>query len=163
MLKFLSKPQLKLLKKSKFVLWYHDTARYWIRVTDYKFKNSHVHPIYLDNIEQKILTMALLNSSLAYWFFNKTTNNKEISAHVKYLCIDFNAFSSSIILRLKRLTDKLFAHYADRYKNKEINTDKMFCKSVIDDIDDILAMHYKFSKKEVQYIKHFEEEFRVKL
>lgn len=161
MSKFLSRPRLRTAAKSKFVLWYHDTARYWIRVTNYKFKDSHVYPIYLNAESQKIITMALLNSSLAYWFFNKTTNNKEISAHVKYLCIDFDVFTSADITRLRKLTNKLYQHYAERYRAREIKTDKVFCKAVIDEIDDILSTHYGFTKTELRYIKLFEAKFRM--
>lgn len=161
MSKFLSRPRLRLAIKSKFVLWYHDTARYWVRVTDYKFKDSHVHPIYLNTERQKIVIMALLNSSLAYWFFNKTTNNKEISAHVKYLCVDFDAFSPADISHLRKLTNKLYRHYAERYRAREIKTDKVFCKAVIDEIDDILSIHYGFTKTELHYIKLFEAGFRI--
>ena len=161
MAKFLSKPRLQTVNDLKFVLWYHDTARYWVRVTDYKFKDSHVHRISLDDEQSKIVTMALLNSSLAYWFFNKTTNNKEISSHIKHLCIDPGAFNSTDIEQLRRHTNKLYRHYGERYQAGEIKTDKVFCKSAIDKIDDILAKHYELTKEEIQYIKNFEVEFRM--
>ena len=151
-----------MLSKSKFTLWYHDTARYWVRVTDYKFKKSHVHPIYLINDKSKVVIMALLNSSLAYWFFNKTTNNKEISSNVKYLCIDPDTFSSVDISMLRKLTDRLYTHYNERYSAREIKTDATFCKPVIDNIDDILAAHYGLTTRELEYIKNFELEFRVR-
>ena len=161
MAKFLSKELICTTNNSKFVLWYHDTARYWIRVTDWKFKNSHVHPIYLKNKTQKTILMALLNSSLAYWFFNKITNNKEISSHIKYICVTFDMFDSESVSQLNSLTKKLYEHYAKKFKAKEIKIDKMFCKNIIDKIDDILSQHYKFNEDERIYIKQFEENFRL--
>ena len=148
-------------KESNFVLWYHDTMRYWVRITDYAFKPSHVHPLYLKNENLKVIAMALMNSSLAYWFFNKTTNNKEIQSHVKYLCINPNEFGTRDISQLKKLTDTLHTHYHERYQASEIKTDKALCKSIIDKIDGILAKHYGLTSKELQYIKDFEVGFRI--
>ena len=48
-----------------------------------------------------------------------------------------------------------------QYRAREIKTDKVFCKSAIDKIDDILAKHYELTKEEIQYIKNFEVEFRM--
>ena len=161
MTKFLAKNRLVTTPSSKFVLYYHDSMQYWVRVADYKFKETHVHPIYLPDERSFIVTKAILNSSLAYWFFNKTTNLKEISSHVKYLCVDMGNFDVRDVKLLNSITKKLDQHYKERYVGREINTDTAFCKPIIDEIDDILAKHYGFTDEELDYIKNFQLEFRM--
>lgn len=161
MAKFLAKDILATTTSSEFVLYYHDSMRYWVRVADHKFKKTHVHPVRLPNKKSLVVLKALLNSSLAYWFFNKTTNLKEISSHVKYLCANIKEFDARDITLLDGMTKKLDRHYKERYGGKEINTDTKYCKPIIDEIDDILAKHYGFTDEELDYIKNFQLEFRM--
>ena len=64
-------------KKSKYVAWYHNAPQYWIRVMDFVplFNSkgvkisSHVKPIYIKNQAHSKIIIAVLNSSLFYWYF----------------------------------------------------------------------------------------------
>ena len=160
MAKFLAKPRLVAVQKSGFVLHYHDSMQYWVRVTNHKFKeNEHVHSLYLPDKNSLVVTKSLLNSSLVYWFFNKTTNLKEINAHVKHLCI--GVIDAADVKTLRRLVKRLDNHYKTRYSAREIKTDSALCKPIIDEIDDILAKHYGFSDAELYYIKNFQVKFRM--
>ena len=161
MSKFLAKPRIAIVRRSEFVLYYHDSLQYWMRVASYKFKKTHVHPLYFSDQKQLVSATALLNSSLAYWFFNKTTDLKHVQSRMRYLCIgEINTADSKT---LGRLVTRLNRHYEEVYPLPgEIKTDDAYCKPIMDKIDDVLTRHYGFTNEESSYIKNFQLSFRMK-
>ena len=178
--KILEKPPLEesIRNMSDCVVYYHNAPRYWIRVMNVpSFRkairvSSHVKPVYLKNKDTATVTLALLNSSLFYWFFIKTSNCRDLTVReIKNMPINIDEFTSAGVSKLEALTQKLMENYK---KHSIVNTNKRQKgimqyeeiypkrgKSIIDKVDDILATHYDFTQKERELIKGFDEKFRL--
>ena len=166
-------------KKPGFSVYYHNAPQYWIRAMNVPtFRktikvSSHVKFVYLKNKKAAIVALALLNSSLFYWFFIKTSNCRDLTVReIENIPIGVDEFASTDVLEFTTLTQELMKNYKN---NSEIKTDNrttgtlryeavypMHAKPIIDRIDDILAVHFGFTRKEAVYIKSFDEEFRMR-
>lgn len=169
-------------KKSSHVIWYHNAPRYWIRAMDtnpnitdngIESKSSHIKPIYLKTSNAKILVQAIMNSSLFYWFFIKMSNCRDLTLReIEAFRINVNEFSNKNIQELTQTINDLMTSYWNNSRTKinkrqhgsTIQYTEFYpkkSKSIIDKIDDILSEHYNLNKKEANFIKEFDEKFRM--
>jgi len=134
--------------------------------------SSHYKSLVFDS-ESSFVINGLLNSSLFYWWFVIWSDGRDLLAqHVKDFPIDLHKFPSKLKKRLRPLVDELMKSY-DRNSNVKVNrrsggyviryTEIIPSKSnkIIDDIDNIFADDYGFSKDEKTFIKNFDIEFRT--
>ena len=179
--KILRKPPLRqsIRQKSDFVVYYHNAPQYWIRAMNVPMlrktltQSSHVKSVYLKNERVATVTLALLNSSLFYWFHIKTSNCRDLNFNeIENFRIDADEFAPGNVLNLSNLTHEMLKNYK---KNSKIKTSKRkkktvrheeaypkHAKSIIDKIDDILARHFGFTQNEAVFIKEFDKEFRMR-
>ena len=134
--------------------------------------SSHNKTLLASNAAGAAVIIGLLNSSLFYWFFIKTSNCRDLTGFV------IEDFPFSMILVGDELTDmkeavcKLMADYKNNSirkttKNTLTGTvvyDEFYpakSKAIIDEIDAILAKHYDLTAEEADYIKKFDIKFRM--
>ena len=175
-IKIFQKPLLKheIIAKSNFVVWYHNAPLYWIRAMNVpKFTHnittsSHVKRIHLGNQDAATIVLALLNSSLFYWFFIKVSSCRDLTKIIiSNMPVGIDDFTSVELVKLNGILKKLMHEYKqncqiDTRKNKKNEKITVkHSKRTIDEIDDILARHYGFTKDETTYIKQFDEKFRM--
>ena len=168
-------------KKNTYKIVYHNAPRYWIRGMDFvpyfarngeQLMSDHNKIIFADSTDAATAITGLLNSSLFYWFFIKTSNCRDLTSFV------IEDFPFNPVLSKYELTDmnksvcKLMADYkknafrkTTKYKNTGTVAYDEFCpaksKSIMDEIDVILAKHYNLTEEEANYIKNFDIQFRT--
>ena len=181
-IKILQKPPLKqhICKSSNHAVYYHDSPQYWIRaMTVHKFSeavgaSTHVKSVCLRDQKTATVVLALLNSSLFYWFFIKTSNCRDlIRREIFNMPIDIDGFVSADVSNLEALIQQLMSNYKESSKIGKDNRqtgitqyEKIYPrhgKTVIDEIDGVFAVHYGLSASEATYIKTFDEKFRLGL
>lgn len=169
--------------KTPYPAWYHDTPQYWIRGLDFlpkflrdgKVDSSVSHKsIYLKHNNSKTSILAILNSSLFYWYFIKISDCRHL------ILSDINSFPCSIddlpsdtITILKKLVKNLMISYKKNSHMKHVNMKRSgddiayqefkpkLSKDIIDEIDKALAPHYGFSDDELSYIQNFDLRYRM--
>jgi len=170
-----------LTDKSENIIWYHNAPQYWIRAMDFVpvFSNkmnsasSHVKPLCIINKKYSRIIISVLNSSLFYWYFVSSSNCRDLTLReIENFGMDLDKLSKENFLMLQLLCDNLMRDYKKRSKTKVIESAKTgkvtyqeffpsYSKPIIDEIDEILTDHYDLSKEEIDFIKHFDEKFRM--
>ena len=89
----------------------------------------------------------------------------------KNIRVDIDKFTATDTSKFKALTLQLMANYKkhckvqiDKRRGGTTTYEKVYPrhgKSIIDEIDDVLAIHYGFTREEGEYIKRFDEKFRM--
>jgi hypothetical protein len=168
---------------SKHFLIYHNAPQYWIRAMNFmpKFSNEkgatispHNKKISIsektDGLEEIIVA---LNSSLFYWFFILHSNCRDLTEReIKTFPFDVTNMESSLRGKLRNLCYQLMDDYKKHSRLKETRyqrTGKVTyqefypkeSKAILDEIDNVLAEHYRFSDEESEYIKGFDNRFRM--
>ena len=114
----------------------------------------------------------VLNSSLFYWFFIKTSNCRDLTA---FVIEDFPVgakWTSGESSAMAKLVGKLMKNYKATSTRKKVRSrrtgtveyDEFYpklSKSIIDKIDDLLGRHYGLDDEELKYIKNFDLTFRM--
>jgi len=168
---------------SKLFLVYHNAPQYWIRAMNFmpEFRNEKGQTVSPHNkqlfISEKVGSVeeiiAVLNSSLFYWFFVCNSNCRDlVEREIKNFPLNMENISKEMRRTLTDLCRELMVDYRRNSKRKETKykrTGKVVyqefnpkaSKSIIDKIDKVLARHYRFSEKEAEYIKNFDLRFRM--
>ena len=169
------------VKDSNHKVWYHNAPQYWIRAMNFvpKFENkntnvsSHVKVLSVEGVDKANLMLAILNSSLFYWFFITTSNCRDLTLReIGNFGINLEKMSDNNAKKLLSLTDKLMISYKKNSIIKKTNYEKTGAvvyqefypkksKLIIDDIDNVLADHYSLSSIQKEFIKKFDEKFRM--
>jgi len=167
---------------SEHILYYRNSGgRYWKIITDFQPQfflegkqgiSSRESYLYFNTkLEKKIIT-AIFNSSFFYWYYvmhsDARTNNP---SDLKDFPIDLARFNLKGKDKLAKLNDQLMS---DLENNSEfiianLQTGKvkfqqfypMKSKSIIDEIDKILAEHYGFTEEELDFIINYDIKYRM--
>jgi len=170
-----------LTDNSKDRIWYHNAPRYWIRATDFtpKFKSkdakvsSHLKELAIDRDSATAkAVLAVLNSSLFYWFFIISSNCRDLTLReIQNFNINLNSLSAEHSRKLAGLADKLMMDYkknsiekVNNRKSGKVVYQEFYpgkSKHIIDQIDDVLADHYGFTEQQKNFIKSFDKRFRM--
>jgi hypothetical protein len=168
---------------SKHFLIYHNAPQYWIRAMNFmpEFSNEKGASVSPHNKQISISEetnsleeiIAALNSSLFYWFFILHSNCRDLTEReIKNFPFDVTNMESSLRGKLKNLCHQLMDDYKKHSRLKEAKyqrtgkvTYREFnpkeSKAILDEIDNVLAQHYRFSDEESEYIKGFDNRFRM--
>jgi hypothetical protein len=171
-----------IISDSKSWLVYHNAPRYWIRAMDFMpaFSNSrgdnvspHNKTAYIKDGDFLKEIIAALNSSLFYWFFIVSSDCRDLNLReIENFPFDPSIMDKHLRTRLVKLCEQLMDDYKTNSKLKETKYKKTGevtyqefypkkSKSILDDIDEILAEHYGLSEDEKKYIINFDIRFRM--
>jgi len=164
-------------------VYFHNAPQYWIRAMDFApyFCNErdgeqisgHVKSL---NIKAKIdasVIVAILNSSLFYWWFILFSNCRDlISREIENFPIGLDQMSETIKQELPKLSKELMTDFKVHKKRKECQyraTGKVvydefypkYSKPIIDEIDRVLARHYGFTDEELDFIINYDIKYRM--
>jgi len=166
-------------KKNKNYVYYGYGYGYWGKILNFKsfFKGEKIEYstgdkyLYIrDSIDNNII-VSLMNSNLFYWYyvnfsdghnFTKTVigampfklPNKNISDQLCNLCI----------ILMNDLSDKSSRKSAYYKSTGKVEYDEFYpklSKSIIDDIDKVLAEHYGFTEEELDFIINYDIKYRM--
>ncbi|MFM6251891.1 MAG: Eco57I restriction-modification methylase domain-containing protein, partial [Dolichospermum sp.] len=155
------KISLNFLKNSDYIAYLHNAPQYWIRSINFipyfwneKEENkisSHLKTIYLKTELDSLTVVAILNSSLFYWWFIILSNCRDLTTReINNFPVGLDKMSTDMKNQLIILTDKLMKDLQKNSFRKEASyktTGKVIydeyypklSKPIIDEIDKILA------------------------
>ena len=156
-------------------LWYNRSPRYWIRATNFPpfFKSgqrdrstSHVRILHLADPSMLSVIGAILNSSLFFFWFLSVGNGRNIT-EPDIWNFPVGDWSDAHKERIKKLFDDLMKDFE---RNSHITTrvdcsyqefDIQQSKSIIDEIDCVLAEHYGIVGDDLKFIINYDIKYRM--
>jgi hypothetical protein len=123
--------------------------------------------------KHQFVVNGLLNTSLFYWWFVIWSDGRDLlKQNITTFPINLAKFPVEIAHQLELMVIKLMKGY-EKTAHIQPNTRKegysiiireikpKFSKSIIDEIDDIFANYFGFTKKEAEFVKTFDLKFRI--
>ena len=170
--------------KTAHFLFYFRAVQYWFKVLDKEpiYNENGIHcvtgemkRIYVDSENKKYIIISLLSSSLFFinyiiWSSCQVVNNRDFK-------IDFNInkIKTRYLDKLSELGRLLQVDYQNNSLIKVRNYSKKgrqfmmekqhffikYSKTIIDEIDNILAKHYGFTEEELDFIINYDIKYRM--
>jgi hypothetical protein len=170
-----------LRNNGNIAVWYSRPVRYWVKAADFvpAFKSggrkisSNLHKLNVDDHAIQKQLIAILNSSLFYWFFIVTSYCRDLNINdIKNFHIDLDRMAPEDRELLEEYCIELMKDLREHSKTKKANYKSggvelqefnvKYSKHIIDKIDEVLAKHYGLTDHEKDFIIHFDEHFRQK-
>jgi len=164
-------------------LYFHNTPRYWIRAMTFVpyFWNerggeqisSHIKSLNLATKTDASVTVAVLNSSLFYWWFIVLSNCRDlVMREIESFPLGLDRMSAKTKNRLEELVVELMKDYKKHAVRKETEYQTTgqviydefyprYSKPIIDEIDRMLAQHYGFTDEELDFIINYDIKYRM--
>ena len=171
--------------RTKNSCYLHNAPQYWIRATDFvpyfwnerdgEKQSMQVKNLSFQSREHALAVCALLNSSLFYWWFIVCSDCRHLNMReIDTFPLDLDKMDKEKLRRLADILSKLMESYrshAIRKETKYKTTGKVIydefyprhSKAIIDKIDMLLAKHYGFTEKEMDYIINYDIKYRMGL
>lgn len=131
------------------------------------FTSREYKEFHTSSLEDKILALAIINSSTFYYFWVLTSDCWHITnTNFADFCFDKNRISCVDIKQLQKLVEMLML---DLERNKKYIGSKQtdyeykhkYSKPIIDAIDECLAPLFNLNSQELKYIKEYTEKYRL--
>ena len=146
-------------------------GRYFNVVTTFETYSSKEDFICVKEAISNDLVCAILNSNLLYWYYIVYSNCRDFyKEEIENFRISIHDMDKSTIQMLIELNRELMSDAINNSKEQLINYStgvkkvRVFylreSKKIIDRIDRALAKHYDFNVGELDFIIHYDEEFR---
>jgi len=157
-------------------------GRYWKIFTTFQPRfilngeqsvSSRENYLYFKTIEERDMAVALLSSTLFYWYFILTTNGRDLNpSDLKEFPISLSDVKEQERYQLIMLTNQLMDDYRLHKREKRkvsaltgnITYEEFYpreSKPIIDEIDRILAQHYGFTDQELDFIINYDIKYRM--
>ncbi len=167
----------------KYSVYFHNAPRYWIRAMDFApyFWNerdgeqisTQVKELHLLTKIDASVVVAILNSSLFYWWFiilsdcrhlnlreieNYPVGLEKMSGETKQI---FAELSKTLMNDLQRHAQRKECMYKATGKVVYDEFYLKYSKPIIDEIDKVLAQHYGFTDEELDFIINYDIKYRM--
>jgi hypothetical protein len=172
-----------LLRSSSYPIFYRiGGGRYWKIFTNFHPKfilnnvegvSSRENYLYFQTEQLRNVAIAVLSSSLFYWYFILTTNCRDLNpSDLNEFPINLDSISRGNLGTLEHLCGSLMKDYEKNSEMKE-KTSRLtgnivyqefyprLSKSIIDRIDQVLAKHYGFTDEELDFIINYDIKYRI--
>ena len=172
-------------KTGKFLCHFHNSPQYWIRATDFipyfwnerdgEKTSTHVKSLHLTTELDASIVVATLNSSLFYWWFVILSNCRDLTLReIRNFPIGVDQIDEAIKQSLSAFSEDLMKDLKRHAQRKETNykaTGRVvydefyprYSKSIIDEIDRLLAQHYGLTDEELDFIINYDIKYRMGL
>lgn len=166
-------------------IFFHNAPQYWVRAMtfppyfwnerDGEIISSHVKSLGLATETNALVTVAALNSSLFYWWFLILANCRDLGMReIENFPLGLDRMRGPLRTRLCELTSRLMTNFHQhktrketRYKGTGLVIYDEFnqkpSKSIVDEIDRVLAEHYGFTDMELDFIINYDIKYRMGL
>jgi len=140
-------------------------AYFWIKAFSFAFESKE-YKGFSFNEGQKWHMLALLNSSLFWWYWVVVSDcwhitRKELSGFF----VPEKIFESAELVKFSQLLESELERTKVAINTKQANFEykHRLCRNVIDKIDDCIAPYYELTAQESEYVKNFEKKYRESL
>jgi hypothetical protein len=163
-------------------IYYHNAPVHWGKVFDFvpffrignanPEQSSHVKSISFSDDSSAKVVICFLNSSLFYWFNWQYSNCRDLSSKdIMRSPLDIKSMNPDTVKQLNKLASKLMTDFKEnkslysRVKDGVTTEFDAFypakSKSIIDEIDTLLAGHYGFTYVELDFIINYDIKYRM--
>ena len=164
-------------------LYFHNAPRYWIRAMDFEpfFWNekngqklsTQVKTMHFSDAVNRNVAAALLNSSLFYWWFILLSDSRHLNLReIEFFPAGLADMSKTTMAQLSTVFGRLMEDFRKNKVRKDCNykaTGKVsydefypgLSKTIIDEIDTVLAQHYGFTEEELDFIINYDIKYRL--
>lgn len=164
--------------KTNYFVFYQEAVNYWTKATSripYYKKNSkidvpaHSRTFYLKSHQHSEISMAIVNSSLFYlWYISLSDGFHLNDSIVKGFPVISDIFEDKSISNAARILENDISKNSFKTTRNtktdqiEIEAFKMSkSKSILDEIDRLLAKHYGFTDEELDFIINYDIKYRM--
>jgi hypothetical protein len=165
---------------NNFPVWYSRPVRYWVKASNFipafmgsgRKVSSNLHKLNAPDRVIQHQIIAILNSSLFYWYFIVTSYCRDLNVtDIRNFPVDLDKikphdsnllveYSAELMNDLKDHSTTMKANYkGGAVELQEFNV--KYSKHIIDKVDEVLAKQYKLSKEEKNFIIRYDERFRL--
>jgi len=170
-------------KNTNNIVYYHNAPQYWIRATSFipffwnerdgEKPSSQVKKLSFKQLQIATAVNSIINSSLFYIWFILLSDCRHLNMReIISFPIGLKKMNSKVIKSLNSINSNLMDSYK---KNKErkstfykttgkVEYDEFYpglSKSIIDQIDTVLAEHYGFTPEELDFIINYDIKYRM--
>ena len=164
-------------------IYFHNAPRYWIRAMSFspyfwnerdgEQRSSHVKTLNLKSKLDANVVVAMLNSSLFFWWFIVLSNCRDlVMREIARFPLGLDKIGESEKKHLAELATKLMIDLKRHKERKACDykaTGKVvydefypkYSKSILDEIDTVLAKHYGFTEEELDFILNYDIKYRL--
>jgi len=119
------------------------------------------------------ILLALLNSNLFYWFLTVYSDCRNLNKReINWIPLNIEKVSGENLTRLSNLAQRLMGDFHEKSKMLEMRYEKLgslkvqciypkASKTVLDEIDLVLAKHYGFTDEELDFIINYDIKYRM--
>lgn len=163
---------------SKHVIYYQEACRYWVKAcvgppffcrNGERMAPPHGRTLNFRDPGSCAFACCLVNSSLFYWFYSAFSDCEHIN---DALIRDFRipvlsdpaawiALESRLAESQKRNARRKTIHTKQGHKIEYDEMDAPKSKSILDEVDTVLAGHYGLTKEELDYIINYDIKYRL--
>ncbi len=170
-------------KKGDYKIFYTRKLSHFVQILDFipamtnaqgkKRNPSELKIISFNDEKARDAWLAVLNSNLFYWFLTLHSDCRNLNKREIYMIpFDFGSVSTKTKDELSNLVKSLMADFNKNSILKTVNYKKWgqmsiqnifprLSKSVIDQIDQVLAHHYGFNESGLYFIVNYDIKYRV--
>lgn len=169
------------ISKIGYIVYYHNAPVHWGKIFDFipyfsiggkQQQSSHLKEITFKNKEDAAIFICILNSTLFYWFNWQYSNCRDLSTkdvlRMPISIGEFSGLNKNKLLKLKndlmkdlKKNSKLYSRISNGIITEFDSFYPMYSKSIIDEIDTILAEHYGFTEEELDFIINYDIKYRM--
>jgi hypothetical protein len=162
-------------------LYYHNAPVYWGKIFDFipynsiggeQMQSSHLKTIYFTNEEDVAIAICLLNSSLFYWFNWQYSNCRDLSTkdvfripisltEIDNETVECLVKKKEALMKDLKLNSKIYVRVSKGVTTEFDSFYPAKSKSIIDEIDKVLAEHYGFTEEELDFIINYDIKYRM--
>ena len=167
-----------IIKESKHNIFYTRKLSGFVQILNFipkiidnkgvKRTPSELKEIFFKDKEQCLVFLALLNSSLFYWYLTVWSDCRNLNKReIEYFPIDYNIVTSKNRTELYNLSLLLMKDIVGKSLMKPMGALEIQCtypkksKPIIDEIDKVLAKHYGFTEEELDFIINYDIKYRM--
>jgi len=141
------------------------TGGYWLRCFDKQQESREYKECYVTDKDSQLKLCAILNSTTFYWFWRKVSDCRHLTkSDLEKFSFDVNVMAPSEEL-ISTSRDQLHALKNTRETRLGRMTYIQYrpskTKSLIDEIDRLLAIHYGFTDEELDFIINYDIKYRM--
>ncbi len=172
---------LKVVKEDDIGVYYHNAPIHWVRAYNFmpffksqrdgEVRGSHYKQISANDKNNTLALIALLNSSLFYYWFIIHSNCRDLSLREigsfcfsfseKKLVKDLSVLASSLMDYYKSIAKLITVQYQASGTTQYEQIDSKSAKRFIDNIDILLSQHYGFTHEELDFIINYDIKYRM--